>query len=508
MKTCSIIPVLVVAQLLFASLGYALNNVKTENGMVSGYVDGEVTIFKGIPYAAPPTGKLRWKAPEPPKTWRGVKKCETWPASAMQTKPGPFRMWTEEFIAPPEPLSEDCLYLNLWTAAKRADEKRPVIVWIHGGAFVSGAGSCAVYDGTEMAKKGIVFITINYRLGVFGFFSHPELTAESPLKVSGNYGFLDQIAALQWVGKNVAAFGGDPQNVTIAGQSAGSVSVSVLIASPLAKGLFHKAIAQSVGLFSDLPVTTLAQAEKSGEALMERAKASNLAGLRNMKADEIQKASGRTYGPVRDGKTIPFNLTEHFKEGRQNDVPTLTGWVTGDGALVGTPNGDIEAFTKRAKDRYGDKAPQFLEIFPAGSKDQCKASQERQWLISFAALASHQLARFSKHPCFLYEFSFVPTDKPGLPNYGAFHTAEVPFAYHNLNRWKRPWTSTDLKVEEIMSSYWANFARTGNPNGSGLPEWKPYDKETGHVQQLDRTVISKPGLYRREFEFMAQNVAN
>ena len=223
--------------------------IQTDNGQVEGLpnADASVVAFKGIPFAAPPVGDLRWKAPQPVQNWEGVRECKEFSSSAMQSTPAPFLMWTSEFIAPAKPLSEDCLYLNLWTANPASAEKRPVIVFIHGGGFTSGSGSVPIYDGEEMAKAGVVFVTINYRVGIFGFFSHPELTAESPHHTSGNYGLLDQIAALKWVQKNIAAFGGDPTRVTIAGQSAGAFSVNFLVASPLAKGLFQRAIAESGG---------------------------------------------------------------------------------------------------------------------------------------------------------------------------------------------------------------------------------------------------------------------
>jgi para-nitrobenzyl esterase len=504
--------------LLAASFGPAspavaqLVKVKTESGFVSGCPLGDVAVFKGIPFAAPPVGDLRWKAPQPVKDWNGALECKTWPASAMQAKPGPFMMWTEEFIAPPEPLSEDCLYLNIWTGARSAGKKQPVLVWIHGGGFTGGAGSCAVYDGEEMAKKGIVFVTINYRLGVFGFLVLPELGAESTMKVSGNYGLLDQIAALQWIRKNIATFGGDPDNVTIAGQSAGSMSVNMLIASPLAKGLFHKAICQSGGIFSNRMMKTLAEGEKSGLAFLDKAKAANLAELRRISAADIQKASGGMgfggFGPVMDGKVIPENLVEYFKEGRQNDVPIMTGWVTGDGALFGAPNGNVESFVKLAKERYGESAGEFLKLFPADNSKECKASQKKLSLISFAVLSSHELASFSKHKSYMYQFAHVPPDKPGFPNYGAFHTSEVPYALHTLHLWNRPWTPADAELEHIMSEYWANFARTGNPNGKGLPKWQNYDQKTGCVQELDVQVMPKPGLFDKELEFLTKHVAS
>jgi para-nitrobenzyl esterase len=484
-----------------------LMRVKTANGFVSGRAEGTVGVFKGIPFAAPPVGDLRWKAPRPVKDWSGVLECQAWPPSAMQGKPGPFMMWTEEFIAPPEPLSEDCLYLNLWTAARSAGSRQPVIVWIHGGGFSGGAGSCAVYDGEEMAKKGIVFVTINYRLGVFGFLALPELTAESGLKVSGNYGFLDQIAALQWIQKNIAAFGGDPGNVTIAGQSAGSMSVNALIASPLAKGLFHRAICQSGGLFSNRMMKTLADGEKAGLSFMEKAGGTNLANLRQMSAIDIQNVAERarfgSLGPIQDGKVIPLNLEQYFQEGLQNDVPILTGWVKGDGAIFGGQNGNVDSFLKLAKERYGEKADQFLELFPAGNQEQCKTSQSKLSLISFAVLSSDRLGRFSKHKSFLYQFAHVPPDKPGFPNYGAFHTSEVPYALHTLHLWHRPWAPADAELERIMSGYWANFARTGNPNGKGLPKWKNYEQKDRCIQQLDDPVAPIPGLYKRELDFLA-----
>jgi para-nitrobenzyl esterase len=280
---------------LFANAQNTL--IKTRNGSIQGSTnaDKSVRIFKGIPFAAPPVGNLRWKAPQPVNNWTGVKQCTEFQASPIQNKPAPFYCWTEEFIAQPEPLSEDCLYLNVWTAAKSKTEKRPVLVWIYGGGLNSGSANCAIYDGEEMAKKGLVFVSINYRVGVMGFMAHPELTKESGYNSSGNYGFLDQMAALQWVQKNIAAFGGDPNNVTIAGQSAGSFSVNALIASPLAKGLFHKAIAQSGGLLSKMLSQDLAKSEKQGGLFMQKAGANSLADLRKKSANELQELSNRHF---------------------------------------------------------------------------------------------------------------------------------------------------------------------------------------------------------------------
>jgi len=238
--------------------------VQTINGKVEGYAKENLRIYKSVPFASPPIGDLRWKAPQPVKNWTGVKKCTEFSASPIQNKPQPFYCWSEEFIAKPEPLSEDCLYLNVWTPAKSKAENLPVFVWIYGGGLNSGSANCDIYNGEKMAKKGIVFVSINYRVGVLGFMAHPDLTKESGYQASGNYGFLDQIAALKWVQQNIANFGGNPANVTVAGQSAGAFSVNALIASPLAKGLFHKAIPQSGGLLSNRLSQNLTDAEKQG----------------------------------------------------------------------------------------------------------------------------------------------------------------------------------------------------------------------------------------------------
>ena len=243
--------------------------LKTDKGKIEGIYNDDKTIriFKGIPYAAPPLGDLRWEAPQPANSWEGIKSCAEFSASPVQNKPEPFYCWTEEFIAQPEPLSEDCLYLNVWTSAKSPEDKQPVYVWIYGGGLVSGSSNCAIYDGEEMAKQGVVFVSLNYRVGVLGFMAHPELSAASDHSASGNYGFLDQIAALKWVQNNISAFGGDPNNVTIAGQSAGAFSVNTLIASPLAKDLFHKAILQSGGLLSNRLQQNLKAAGRSWYSL-------------------------------------------------------------------------------------------------------------------------------------------------------------------------------------------------------------------------------------------------
>lgn len=490
--------------MVFVSSGLSaqLKNVKTDKGLVSGYTSGNVAIFKGIPFAAPPVGDLRWKAPQPAKAWSGVLKCEKFSASPVQSDPKPFMMWTEEFITPPGNLSEDCLYLNVWTPAKTEKEKLPVFVWIYGGGFSSGSAACAVYDGEEMAKEGIVFVSFNYRVGVFGFLAHPELSKESEHKVSGNYGLLDQIAALQWVQKNITAFGGDPEKVTIAGQSAGSMSVCALVTSPLAKGLFRGAIAQSGGMLGGFMSSKLAESEKSGVAFMEKMKAANIAEMRKKDANELI-VSGISAGPVLDGYVLPEDVADAYKKGEFNDVSMMAGWVTGDGSLMGTKIATPDKYKEDAVKKYGDKAEQFLKLFPGGTQDEVTASLKTAGLMQFAGLPAYLWADVNKSKSFIYEFSHVPVDKPDFPNYGAFHTSEVPFALHTLHLWKRPWREIDYAVEKSMDGYWVNFTKTGDPNGQALPEWPEYDKATGAIMEIGDQQVNKPGLYKEVFEFLS-----
>lgn len=475
--------------------------IKTENGTVSGYKSGELSIFKGIPFAAPPVGDLRWKAPQPVKNWTGVLKCESFSASPMQRNPVPFMMWTEEFITPPEKLSEDCLYLNIWTPAKQSKEKLPVFVWIYGGGFTSGSAACAIYDGEDMAKKGIIFVSFNYRVGVLGFLAHPELSSESPNRVSGNYGLLDQVAALTWIKKNIEAFGGDPQKVTIAGQSAGSMSVCALVASPLTKGLFRGAIAESGGILSGRMMASFADAEKSGFTFMEKMKAANIAELRKKSAEELFAAGGN-FGTVADGFMLPIDVFEAFKSRQFNDVAMIAGWVTGDGSLFGDQKMTPEKYKQQAIEKQGDKVDDYLRLFPGNTNEEIAASLKKLSLLQFAAFPAYLWAGFSKNKAYLYQFTHVPVDKPGFPNYGAFHTSEVPFALHTLHLWKRPWRDIDTSVENTMNNYWVNFVKTGDPNGGGLPKWSTYDRSSGNIMEIGDETKIIPALFKSEFQFL------
>jgi len=468
--------------------------IKTDAGLVSGIYKKETKVYayKGIPFAAPPTGNLRWKAPQPVQAWAGIKQCEKFSASAPQGKPVPFMMYTSEFLIPEEPINEDCLYLNVWTGSISSKAKKPVIVWIHGGAFISGSGSCPIYDGENMAKKGVVFVTINYRLGVFGFLAHTELTKESSTNSSGNYAFLDQIAALQWVKKNIAAFGGDPGRVTIAGQSAGSFSVNALAASPLASGLFHRVIAQSGGMFNvDGRTLTLQTAEQNGKKIMEKVKASSIEEMRKKPADELVKAVGYgEVGPVIDGYVLPTNVYSIYNDVKQNDVPVLTGWNRDEGFPQGKAPSPDEYKANAAK-QYGDIANEFLKAYPGNNDEEIKRSQllwSRNTTFAWHAFTWAKLQTIKgKNKVFLYQFNRVP---PQNEQYGAFHSAEIAYTIHSLDMWNRPWTDADRKIEDVISTYWVNFASTGDPNYKGLPLWKHYQENSPSLLLIDEKQIS------------------
>jgi para-nitrobenzyl esterase len=482
--------------------------IDTKYGKIEGYWEGNIRIFKGIPFAAPPTGDLRWKMPQPPVAWKGVKKCVNFAASPIQSKPVEFLCWSKEFIAPAAPLSEDCLYLNVWTGASSAHEKRPVFVWIYGGGFISGSAGCIIYDGLEYAKKGIVFVSINYRVGSLGFMAHPELSKEGNGS-SGNYGLMDQVAALKWVKENIAAFGGDPSNVTIGGQSAGSISVYALIASSSARGLFKRAIAESGGIFGSFKMSTLEEGEKIGIALQQKLHVDNLKAMRSLPADSILSASsgmnaaGRFqsdlhFAPVRDGAFLPTDFYKAFSEGKFNPVDFLGGWVTEEMTMFGIEKISKEEFMHRLQEQYGSRAEKLLSLLPHGDSAEATQSMVELERINFGVTSPYSMSLYNPKPDYLYEFSHVPVRKPGFPDYGAFHTAEVPYALHNLREWNRPWQPVDYAVENKMSDYWIHFIRSGNPNGPGLFDWQSY--RTGVILEIGDQIEAKNNLYKQLLE--------
>ena len=493
--------------------------VAVDGGLISGSYDEVtgITTFKGVPFAAPPVGDLRWKAPQPVLPWQGVKQCTTFSASPIQNTPMPFSMWTQEFIAPKEPLSEDCLYLNVWTGAKSADEKRPVFVYIYGGGFNSGSGAVPIYDGEEMAKKGLVFLTINYRVGTLGFLAHPELTAESPNHTSGNYGLMDQVAALEWVQQNIQNFGGDPENVTIAGQSAGSFSVNYLVGSPHTAGLIDHAIAESGGAVLNTNQlsrnTTLEQAEAAGARFAESLGASSIAELRDMPAEKILRARGPG-GPIVDGYMLPSSLGEIFAEGKQNDVPVILGWNEDEG--FGGPPVPADQFKKRVREMFGDKADDFLTRFPVNSDEDAFAIQNDLGALQTFGIQMYEWMllqnRTGKSKVYMYRFDRDVPFGDGMQDFGAFHTGEVPYAYNNLKMSPRPWTEADYKLADTMSDYWVNFAAKGDPNGEDLPEWEACTPENPKAMIFDTEVRCEelPSIKLLKFlkNFYAENNIN
>jgi para-nitrobenzyl esterase len=470
--------------------------VRLDAGLVSGVPGSnpEVRVFKGVPFAAPPVGALRWKPPQPAAHWESVRKADQFSSTCTQ----PPRTGTSLLLPTAKRLgetSEDCLYLNVWTAAKSSRERLPVMVYIHGGGYRDGSGSALVFDGEALAKKGIVLVTTNYRLGILGFFAHPELTKESDYHASGNYGLMDQMAALQWVQKNIAAFGGDKNRVTIFGQSAGSGSVLALMASPLTKGLFQRAIGESGGP----PMghnRTRKDAEESG------AKLGTLAELRSKPAAALLANGGN--GPIADGWFLPEDESAIFRQGKQNDVALMVGSNAEEANVLGRPVPAAQ-YVEQTKQRYGSIADAYLKFYPAGSEEQAKASQ-MTILNDSMAWQMRTWAKWQIHTgkakAYLYYFTRQPP--PDAPIKGAAHDAELYYVFHNLNLYPQQWAEWDRRLEEIISSYWVNFATRGDPNGSGVPRWAAYSESQGdRVMVLgDKVEAGSSRLEKTKLDFL------
>lgn len=471
--------------------------VRIESGQVAGTAagDGPVTVYKGIPYAAPPTGDQRWRAPRLPAKWEGVRPATQFASDCMQL-PYPA---SSIYHSDPRPVSEDCLYLNVWTSAASATAKRPVMVWIHGGALTRGSGATPTYDGEEFAKKGVVLVTINYRLGVFGFLAHPELTQESDRNASGNYGLLDQIAALEWVKQNIPAFGGDPSRVTIFGESAGAWSVNFLQASPLAKGLFHRVIAESGGTFT--PMIALKEAEKEGQRL-----GASIKDLRAKPAEELVNTAG-SFRPNVDGWSLPQDVRSIFTSGKQNDVPILVGSNADEGtSLAPWPaNGKASTFVANARMRFKDSAEEFFKIYPADTDEQARSSHYASYRDSAFGWQMRTWARLQtvhgKSKAFMYYFDRVPPG-PLSQQLGAYHAAEIAYVFGTLSKSKRPWEDKDCELSSTMSSYWINFATHGDPNGPGLPAWPAYSAKTDKAMELGDKVTSIAVPHKAALDFL------
>jgi para-nitrobenzyl esterase len=429
----------------------AVDTVRTDVGTVTaGPAAGGVTAFLGIPFASPPLGDLRWRPPQPLVPRNAHWKADQFATSCMQNQAGSRLPWTEEFMTQ-GPVGEDCLYLNVWTPAKNANARLPVMFWIYGGAFNEGSGAIAVYNGAELAKKGVVVVTANYRVGPLGFLSHPELTKEAG--TSGNYGVRDQIAALRWVQKNVAGFGGDPRQVTIFGQSAGAMSVAALMRSPLAKGLFARAIAQSgPGLFARNALgaaSTLRDREAAGVKFAQALGASSLAALRALPASAFYgtAAPPAAGGLFNDGVVLP-------EQPPAEQVPVMVGFVADDLGVSGT------------------------------TQEQKVSARERA-RVAMHAWAASQLPASKRIYTYFFDRA-IPW--PEHPEFGAFHSSEIPYVFNTLTRLKRPWEPVDRRLADTLSSYVTNFAKKGDPNGAGLPPWPAYDPASYTTMQLGARV--------------------
>ncbi|MCQ2203320.1 MAG: carboxylesterase family protein [Bacteroidales bacterium] len=459
--------------------------VDVEGGTIQGYHADGLTIFKGIPFAAPPVGDLRWKAPQPVQPWDSILNTTKYATGPIQGEPS-------------ADYSEDCLYLNVWTPAKSADEKLPVLVWIYGGGFVFGNTADPNNDCEALARStdGLILASINYRVGQLGFLSLPELSAENAEHVSGNYGLLDQIAGLQWIKNNIAKFGGDPDKITIFGESAGGISVSMLCASPLAKGLISGAISQSGGSFGPTRPTnypgenmqTLAQAEADGVKLMESLGASSLEELRAMDASKFAaRGLGGNSWPVVDGYVIPDDQSVLYAEGKYNDVPVLIGYNSDEGLSFNFGPAGPEYYTMSTKARYGQFADALLEAYPYTDEDAGRQSRDLMRDAAFGWQTwnwARLQSQTGKSKVFLYYFDEHPDYPEGDKNFGhgSYHGQDVNFVFQHMDSFERP--DVDKPLSVAMGKYWTNFAKTGDPNGEGVPEWPAFTCDSPQAMHL------------------------
>ncbi|HUE87023.1 MAG TPA: carboxylesterase family protein [Vicinamibacterales bacterium] len=498
------------------TMNAATEVVAVTGGEIAGVRDRGVRVFKGVPYAAAPAGALRWKPPQPVQPWAGIRDASRYGSECPQTQ----YQAGSVYIRPLQPQSEDCLFLNVWTTAGDGD-RRPVFVWIHGGALTKGSSISDTRDGVPLAREGIVLVSINYRLGPLGYLAHPELSAESPQKSSGNYGVLDQIAALQWVQHNIAAFGGDPTRVTIGGESAGSWSVNTLVASPLAKGLFVRAIGQSGGRFSRTPHLTedrgsQQSAERAGLAYATALGAASLAALRALPADRLVRQAVRTQENV-DGWVLPDEIRTIFADKKHNNVPVIVGSTADEmTSLGGAGNAPrtLAELRKRLSQQYGKSAAEFEAVYGVTSdadivpalmavgRDTTFSSHMRTWARMTTAAGAD---------AFLYYFTHTPPH-PRAAELKAFHASEIPYVF-NVVPSSDPreagyaYTDVDRGLADAMSAYWVNFITTGNPNGNGLPEWPAYSLATEPYLEFGATIRTGNHLLKRELDFLERALA-
>lgn len=478
--------------------------VEAPAGSLRGIVSEGVHSFRGIPYAQAPEGDLRWRPTVPLPAWQGVYDATEFGAACVQPPaPGAIVLHQAQ--------SEDCLFLNIWAPANAHDA--PVLVWIHGGSLLIGSGNESINDGAYFAARGIMVVSINYRLGPLGWLAHPALSAESPQNISGNYGLLDQVQALRWVQQNIAAFGGNPENVTIAGESAGALSVMYLMATPQARCLFHRAIAQSAYLITmpELRNSSYADwpdAESVGASLAKQLGATDPAGLRSLDAEELVQEAGRTrYFPLGniDGQILPSQLVNVFDSGEQAPVPILAGYNEGEirslRFLLPPPPADAETYTREIQSRYGDLADAFLSRYPADNIDNSMLETTRDGLYGWTAerLAAKQTAIGVASFLYYFDHGYPAADDPG---YRAFHASEIPFVFGTIYstppRWPViPNTPQQRRLSDAMISYWASFARDGIPSAHGEEDWRPYDLERSYMafEEVPRLRTNPPNAY-------------
>jgi para-nitrobenzyl esterase len=510
----AIIATLVTTQLAMAQAQPAISHLKEPIQVSGGLITGTPTIqwtpgvrlYRGIPYAAPPVGDLRWRPPQPVVPWTGVKAADHFSPVCMQRPTDTEgNAWREGMT----PVSEDCLYLNVWTPAESADAHLPVVVFIHGGGNMRGAGSENQYDGAYFAKKGVVFVNFNYRMNVFGFLAHPELTSESDHHSSGNYALLDQIAALQWIQNNIAQFGGDPHDVMIFGHSAGSANVSSLLASPLAHGLFERALMQSgENLGKGVP---LADAEKNGENFAASVGAHSIADLRKVPAEDLLKAMPRQIGLIVDGWVLPQDVYSTFAEGKQNDVPLIVGSMAND--TPGPPSAPMKAadVPAYAQQTFGSLADEYLRIYPAND-DQQAVNSDLEFRTNQAMANARRLARLQmktgKSPVYWYWFTHTSPFPEGLvwggkaaKDWGAYHGGEIVYVFDAFPLEDWAWRPVDLQLGDVVSSMWINFAKTGDPNGPGLPKWPAYNPKADQLLNFSDHPKAQQAPYGAALDF-------
>lgn len=486
--------------------------VKTEQGKVQGKTinDGKVRAWLGLPYAAPPTGDLRWKAPQAPSRWKGKRDATKFGAHCAQNQV------FEDMVFQDDGASEDCLFLNIYapaTAARKA--KLPVMFWIHGGGFSGGSSDEPRHNGDFLPLKGVLLVTINYRLGVFGFLATTGLAKEAD-GAAGNYGLMDMIAALQWVNKNIKNFGGDPNNVTIFGESAGSFAVSTLMASPLAQGLFQKAIGESGAALGDsaLPYDTLASRELKDAKWVASLNVNSLAELRALPTKTILDAAkqpGVSFSPDIDGKVLTESVSVVYAAGKQAHVPLIAGWNADEGSFSGMRGMTVGQWKQFAQNNFGDRASEFLSLYPGHNDAQALRSAidfGGDQFIAFGTwtwLEEHR--RTGDSPTYRYHFELAATPSKFHPGTFAFHSDDIEYVFGTLDT--RPGFNVrpeDRRLSDQIMTYWTNFAKAGNPNGTGLPAWPNYDDEGYPLLHLDAVITSGPDARRNRYLFLQQGM--